>query len=482
MEDQTRVGKRYEELKRADLRDDVNLVLPDELMIALALILVPIVIVRVIFTLPANVANTLAFVDYTIIFIFILEYTLKLYASSDRKAFFFDKWHLLDLAIILLPFFDLLPFIDAGLLASSSPILRLLRLSRIFVLGGRATERGAERHPYEEEIQPPKSTIMLNVIYSDLKIERLGIDEAKSLLKRGSEFWLDISGISEVDFSTLADLFGVPLVVVENKLKEATYPRVDSYNDRSLIYLQMSTAKFYEKPFLRIEVHRAGILIVARGKAIITISRLKETVMTRVSLELNESQSFKGNFASLVLYSIVRMIVREHRGVVSVFERALVLLEAIPPERMRHEILASMFQLKREVNRFIPSMIHLKEVITEIISRRTKFRLGESQKDLFELLFGEVEYLLETSENSRDTVVALIDLNINATSYALNRALRLVAVLTTLTVIPTVVGGLLGINARDQPFPILLYQAVLGTAIGMALTAYVFYRLGWLKT
>ena len=108
------------------LRDRVNLVLPDGLMIVLALVMVPIVVIPLFVDLPKSIDGFLKAADYTILGIFVIEYFLKAALARNIREHVLNPWHLLDLLVIVLPLFDLVQVFEGGL-GRSSPLLRLLR-------------------------------------------------------------------------------------------------------------------------------------------------------------------------------------------------------------------------------------------------------------------------------------------------------------------------------------------------------------------
>ena len=63
----------------------------------------------------------------------------------------------------------------------------------------------------------------------------------------------------------------------------------------------------------------------------------------------------------------------------------------------------------------------------------------------------------------------------------MNRVMKILAVLTALTMVPAIVGGLLGMNLIGNPWPATLLQMVTIVGLVMVLTAWVFFNLGWLK-
>ena len=81
----------------------------------------------------------------------------------------------------------------------------------------------------------------------------------------------------------------------------------------------------------------------------------------------------------------------------------------------------------------------------------------------------------------KDAVKALIELHMNVTSFEMNKFMKLLAIVGFLGLIPSVVGGLLGMNVVDNPWPVTLGQVAFGIAMGMAVSLYVFAVKGWLR-
>jgi Mg2+ and Co2+ transporter CorA len=75
----------------------------------------------------------------------------------------------------------------------------------------------------------------------------------------------------------------------------------------------------------------------------------------------------------------------------------------------------------------------------------------------------------------------MVDFYLNTTSFSMNRVMKILAVLTALTMVPAIVGGLLGMNLIDNPWPATLLQMVTIVGLVMVLTAWVYFNLGWLK-
>jgi Mg2+ and Co2+ transporter CorA len=63
----------------------------------------------------------------------------------------------------------------------------------------------------------------------------------------------------------------------------------------------------------------------------------------------------------------------------------------------------------------------------------------------------------------------------------MNRAMRVIAVLSALVLIPTLIGQVLGMNILGTPFSLYLWEVTVWTIISMLVVGWVFYRLGWLR-
>jgi len=87
----------------------------------------------------------------------------------------------------------------------------------------------------------------------------------------------------------------------------------------------------------------------------------------------------------------------------------------------------------------------------------------------------------ETTETSLETIRDLISLHLDTLSHDMNRAMRLLASITAIVAIPSVIGSLLGMNLRDVPWPWELWQvAAVSVSVAVLLAAY-FYKKGWLR-
>lgn len=479
---QQAAGKTRQE-RKADLRDLVYRILSDGLMIFLGLVMAPIVIIPLLVpTLPQPVVEFLNMADTTIIAIFVLEYVLKLALAEDPVSHFLDRWHLLDLVIITLPVLEVVP-VAGSTLARSSPALRLLRVA---AAGGRSVERQIEPEAaVPGPAAPAFSTMRIRgrVGGSGYGEREFTPAEVKRYLDDPSvEAWFDLSGASRLDFPVLSEILDLPAVFFESRLMRPSHPGITFADTTRLIFVQEPERTLRVQNGVRIPVvTNIGLIIVNRGKTIVTVSKAEDRFFGPIRAGLDGSALAGVPLDTRVLYGSLDGINESYARILAELEAELMRLEGTPNNEMPKDFLDTVFQLKRVSSVLASSLFHQKEVATFIARDlpATGSRAGE--KSIFDALANETDYLHESAGNIREGLLSLIDVHINTVSYDMNRAMRVIAVLSALVLIPTLIGQVLGTNILGTPFSLSIWQVTAWTIISMLVVGWIFYKLGWLR-
>jgi Mg2+ and Co2+ transporter CorA len=222
-------------------------------------------------------------------------------------------------------------------------------------------------------------------------------------------------------------------------------------------------------------------MVICQGQNIISMSKGRLEFFNHVVERAKKIHTPQEPLAVSILYGLLRYLLEKDKQIIAAIERELMALESIPVRERPSDFLEKTFYLRKEVNQLVPSLLHLKEIISVITSRRVPLEgFSERHEKIFDILADEASYLHETASNARENLLSLIDLHINTTSYEINRVMRLIAVITSLSIIPAIM-GLLGSNLIGNPWDIHLWQVFAVLGILMAAMGWIFYRLGWLK-
>ena len=179
---------------------------------------------------------------------------------------------------------------------------------------------------------------------------------------------------------------------------------------------------------------------------------------------------------------IIRLVLARNEELAGRLERRVRQLEALPASESPESFFEQTIRLKRVLSTAKGDLWRLRGLLEMLADgRRLLPGLGPEQRESVAQLAEEADYLYETVDNVRESVLSLIELHIDIAGHDTNRFMRLLAIVSTLTLIPVVAGGLLGMNLGDSPWAVTLGQVAFGTLVLMLGVLYAFMAKGWLR-
>lgn len=477
------------ESRNMRLHNAVYRVFNDDLMIALAAVLAGTVILQLFFQFSPGMLVIFEYLNYFIIAVFVAEYCLKLYVDESRLSFVTNPLHVLDLIIILFALFDLSRISYFSLLpvpAQLSPILRLLRaLPRALLalfLAGRTAERIKDQRIAPLSIPPE-----LQIATLDLKghINRGPPKEISLITSNKAPFWVDFQNVKENDFDIIENITKIPHDLLETKLLKASFPRIDTAEDILTLFLwdsQMNSGSSSSNIF---SLYTNNMLIIFNEERMITLSRGKSQLFDKISRSLSnkiaDKPFEKNEFTDKILYSLLQQKMADYSEAVQRIEQKTIEFEEIPIDKTSPHFLEETFHFKKEILKISSNIWHFRKVLHQLTNKKNieLFKIDNSCD--FDYLYAESGYLYETTQNTKESLISLIELHTNTVSYDMNKVMKVIAVITCLAIIPSTIGGLLGVNLTDGSFPIRLAEILLIIFTLMLLGAYTFYKMDWLK-
>lgn len=469
---------------RKDMRETVDSVLSDKFMAFLSVLLIPIILLPFFFVPSPDVLSFFSICDVTIILFFVVEYLSKLYLAKSRWEYFKSPWHLVDLTVVMLSFVSYLPFLGLQSKGSTALLLRLIRLPRAFAVGGRTAGSRVRTTEEEQVVVEKEPEVVIRHVGADLANERDGLtwEEMESRLATPEQEWFDIHNISENGILRLSAMLRVPPHAFKSAQVDELYPRIDTLQRMTLIFLQSGKLRYPEVEGHYLTIAREGEVVISRGPKVISASP-HGTDMFRKAMTVAQSELSKHSFAASVLYGILDSTIKEYRSLFSEIEVEVTRISGTPRSKLPRDFLARMYELNKQVVHTVSNLVHFKEIIKLIISGRVPLEgLDDSAVDDFQDLLDETDFLNDIADDIVERVRTIIELYINQASFETNRVLKILAVITALAIIPSAVGGLLGMNLLDMPYQFRLWQVLLGVGISMAFVSYCFIKLGWLRS
>jgi Mg2+ and Co2+ transporter CorA len=472
---------------RHKVRATTYRVFNDDAMIGLAAILLCFVIIPVFFDISSRMQSIFDYTIYIIVAAFVVEYFLKLYVAESRISFVTDLWHFINLLIIILASLDLLN-LGPDLIAEHGKLAIVIYPFLAFILASRTLERAISLHPTEIA---KKLESELQIITFDQKghINRtLNGESRSSLMPKGDTLWVHFQDVKSLDLEYIEKATSIPQNLLESKLIRRSLPKIEFVKGIPSIFLWDSEVKLDDHyadgahiDIAAFNIETNGILIACVDDNIITLSTGKSDLFDRIlSHELPiEDDAFRAR----ILLAIIRQKIEDYGEIIRSIEGKAIQFEEMPVNRSSPKFLEETFYFKKEIQKTISNLWHFNRVVHHILEIKNPIflELSESQSNKLDSLYAESEYLYETAQNTRDSLISLIELHINTVSYDMNRVIKIVAVITCLALIPSIIGGLLGVNLTDGPYPLKITEVFFLVFFLMLICLYIFYKMDWLK-
>ena len=223
------------------------------------------------------------------------------------------------------------------------------------------------------------------------------------------------------------------------------------------------------------------MLLVTSGGYLLTATseelNLPDMVVGRISRRENAPLVMP----TLFTVGVLEYVSDEYASFLHRYEDELYHLEEVRVVGGGPAFLNDAFKLQREIATAAGELWRLKGIVRGFMERDASSTNASQAVVPLRALSDEVDSLFDRLTELKDAVKALIELHMNVTSFEMNKFMKLLAIVGFLGLIPSVVGGLLGMNVVDNPWPVTLGQVAFGIAMGMAVSLYVFAVKGWLR-
>lgn len=466
---------------REELRETVNTILSDRFMAFLSIVLIPVILLPFFFSFSGAVLSFFDIIDATIILLFVVEYFSKLYLARSRWQYFKAPWHLLDLAIVAFSFLTYLPLLGFKVSGSPALLLRLLRLPRALAVTGRVTGSRI-RTKTETKAGPVEQpdTTMESVDATGVHRGLTWSDVSVHLMTKDQE-WINIDEVTDKGITSLSSALHVPLRHFKTRIVDEIFPHIDYVQNMSFIFLKSGEIKYPTHSESYTKISQTGLVVICSGTKIITLSPHKLELFDDIASEPNALENT--TLVVSLLYEILESMLAVYKSMFAEIELEVVRIGNTPRSKLPRDFLERMYQLNKEVSRLVSNLVHFKNLLNIVISRKVTLEGFDDQaKDTFNVLLDEANFQNELADDLTDNLESLINLYINQTSFDTNRILKILAVITGVSVIPAIVSGLLGTNLLDVPYQADLWEVLMVTGMAMALATYTFFKLGWLRT
>jgi Mg2+ and Co2+ transporter CorA len=428
-----------------------------------------------VFDVSPEAERALTVVEWMLVSTFVAEFCIQGAVAKDRLKWIKDPWRIVDALTVLGPVVALLPQVSD--IASGSLMLRVLRVGRAVAFGTRASSvKVRTRHGADHTTRETKPTV--RVIRAAGDLHPVGFDSSSYLawIQEPGQSWFHASNLSLDDFDELAHAAGVSDQELEQMRREDVTAKLRGGTPYATMVLQIPTVKESDSPQVP-QVHRDRLLAVITERNVLTATASSFDLQKSAETQLKAVPPIP--FPARVISAILSLVCERNRSVAQLLEAEA---HRLDDQDAGRDFLPRSYGLRREITTAAFDLKHLTVVVRALGDGKTLLG-GSNLKDdkYIDELLTDTDSLHEAVNRVKEDLEALIELHINKKSFEMNSIVKLLTVVSFLALIPSIAGGLLGMNVAGNPWPVTLGQVAFCVAMVMATALYVFAVKGWLK-
>ncbi|MEM5871242.1 MAG: magnesium transporter CorA family protein [Candidatus Aenigmatarchaeota archaeon] len=276
---------------------------------------------------------------------------------------------------------------------------------------------------------------MIKIYYKSI-----GDEEIKLIEKPIPGCWIDIVKPTKEEVIDIAEKLSIPKEFVASALDENERPRCDKENGISLIIFRVPVVDVAD-PISKIET--APITIIITNELILTIS-LKETEIFNDFYQ-NKVKRFYTTKKTRFLLQILSRINRSFMSHLDSIEKKIEEVEDSLLRAVKNEDIIRLFGLEKTLIYFNAAVIGNGNVLEAIMKGRV-VKLFESDEELLENLIIENKQSIEMVQVFSNILSNTMDAYTSIVSNNLNIVMKILASLTVIIALPTLIASFYGMN------------------------------------
>ncbi|CAG0993574.1 Cobalt/magnesium transport protein CorA [Burkholderiales bacterium] len=309
------------------------------------------------------------------------------------------------------------------------------------------------------------------------KLADVPIAEIPTFLDRPDTFlWVGLADPDLAELAALKEALGLHELAVEDMGRGAQRPKIEEYGNR--VFLVLQTMEIEGERLLAGETH-----IYAGERFLLSVRRRSSAGYAAVRARCEEEPELLRHGPGFVAYALMDFIVDHYFPIVAALEDDLNEAE----ERMFHK--AAMrhtpqlfYRVKRRLMRARRALFPLLELDSRLQGSRNPL-LNEATRPYFRDVFDHVARLCETLDGMHEMLTTAMQVNLSLITAAEGDVTKRLAAWAALFAIPTMVGGIYGMNFKHMPELEWTYGYPMALGGIVAVCSYLFYRFkkaGWI--
>jgi len=291
-------------------------------------------------------------------------------------------------------------------------------------------------------------------------------------------FWVDIEGPGEADRRLLSDVMHFHELSVEDALAETHHPKIEAYDGYLYVILHGIQAHVEPRGFVTADID----FFIGRNY-LVTIRHVpSRSIAEQQDVCARHEQVLAQGPASL-FHRIVDRMVDHYRPEIDALEDRLEAIEHQVFERPKSNPLKAIMSIKRDIATMRRVTLPQRDAVGRL-ARREFTEFPDALAYRFRDVYDHLVQIVDEAVFFQDRVTGLLDAYLSAQSNRLNQVMKVLTVIATIFMPPTVLASMYGMNVDLPHFPggnAVQFWWILGLIVAMSSgMVWVFKRMEWM--
>jgi magnesium transporter len=266
------------------------------------------------------------------------------------------------------------------------------------------------------------------------------------LAEEGNFLWVDFFKATREEVRILSDVFKFHPLAIEDCTNVVHHPKIDNFED--YLFIVLHTPDYKKSPD---KIRTTEIDFFLSKNYLVTFHEQPLKVINALQEKCEKgAESIMGKGTDFLMYQIVDLIMESY---MPILDRADERIESCINRILENpsaDVLNEIFSLKR-------GLLYLRRIIgpqRDTINRLTReefHHIMPRTRIYFRDVYDRLIRIFDLIETYRDVIVGAQDSYLSAVSQKTNEVIRILAVVSTLIMPPTLIASIYGMNFKFMP-------------------------------
>jgi magnesium transporter len=284
---------------------------------------------------------------------------------------------------------------------------------------------------------------------SDGRIEEnLAPPRIMEVLKEGGELWVDIDATDRAQHALLEKVFAFHPLAIDDTLSPRTRVKLEEYGN--YLFLAVRSVSFDRETEDPYDVNTVNLYCFLAPHVLVTVHSARVCAVDEMHERLARSTDKVDRGVEMLLHGLLDIIVDEYIPLVDQVDDLVDKLEERLFENYDENAIKEIFAIKRLVVQLRRHLGPLREVLN-VLTNRPHSCIDQQSQLYFRDVYDHTIRIVESLESVRDLVATVLDTYLTQTSNRMNKVMKQLNVVATISLPLVVIGGIFGMNFSWMP-------------------------------